>query len=48
MFSIGLNINNLTNTTEGTLLENVPEGYRLEVNSYRFGTTADLWLRIAL
>jgi outer membrane receptor protein involved in Fe transport len=48
MFSVGLNINNLTNTTEGTILENVPEGYRLEVNSYRFGTTADLWLRISL
>lgn len=48
MFSVGLNINNVTNTTEGTILENVPEGYRLEVNSYRFGTTADLWLRISL
>jgi TonB-dependent receptor len=48
MFSVGLNINNLTNTTEGTILENVPDGYRLEVNSYRYGTTADLWLRISL
>jgi TonB-dependent receptor len=48
MFSVGLNINNLTNTTEGTILENVPEGYRLEVNSYRYGTTADLWLRVSL
>ena len=48
MFSVGLNINNLTNTTEGTILEDVPDGYRLELNSYRFGTTADLWLRISL
>jgi TonB-dependent receptor len=48
MFSVGLNINNLTNTTEGTILEDVPEGYRVELNSYRFGTTADLWLRISL
>jgi TonB-dependent receptor len=48
MFSVGLNINNVTNTTEGTILENVPQGYRVEVNSYRFGTTADLWLRVSL
>jgi TonB-dependent receptor len=48
IFSCGLNINNLTNTTEGTLLEDVRDGYRLELNSYRFGTTADLWLKISL
>ncbi len=46
--SVGLNINNLTNTTEGQILEDVPDGYRLELSSVRYGPTADLWLRLTL
>ncbi len=48
MLSVGLNINNLTNATEGTYLENAVQGYRLETSAVRFGTTADLWVKISL
>jgi len=46
--SVGVNLNNLTNTTEGQILEDVPDGYRLELSSVRYGPTADLWLRFTL
>lgn len=46
--SIGLNVNNINNANEGTYLENTTTGRRLETSSYRYGTTADLWLRISI
>jgi TonB-dependent receptor len=46
--AVGLNINNLMNTSEGTELENVITGWTLESSSIIYGTTADLWLRVAL
>jgi len=45
---VGLNLNNLTNTTEGTILEDVPDNYRVELSAIRYGLTADLWLKISL
>lgn len=48
MLSVGLNLNNLTNTTEGTILEDVPDNYRVELSAIRYGLTADLWLKISL
>ena len=47
-FSIGLNVNNINNAEEGTYLENTTTGWRLETSSYRYGTTADLWLRVSM
>jgi TonB-dependent receptor len=46
--AVGLNVNNLTNTYEGTVLENSVVGYRVGLNAYRYGTTADLWVRVSL
>lgn len=46
--SIGLNVNNLTNVKEGTYLEDVKNNYKLETSSYRYGTSAELWLRVSL
>jgi len=48
MLSVGLNLNNLTNTTEGTYLEDAIDGYRVETSAVRYGLTADLWLKVAL
>lgn len=47
-FSIGLNVNNLTNAEEGTIMEDTVIGYRLDSSSYRYGTSADVWLRVSL
>ena len=46
--SLGLNVNNLTNTKEGTTLEDAIYHYKLDTSSYRYGTSADLWLRVSL
>ncbi len=46
--AVGMNINNLTNTTEGQILEDVPDGYRVDLSALRYGLTADLWLRFTL
>lgn len=46
--SVGLNVNNINNANEGTYLENTTTGWRLETSSYRYGTTADFWLRISI
>ena len=46
--AVGMNFNNLTNTTEGQILEDVPDGYRVDVSAVRYGLTADLWLRFTL
>jgi len=48
MISIGLNVNNLTDAEEGVFLENKVAGRRNDVSSYRYGTTADLLLRVSL
>jgi outer membrane receptor protein involved in Fe transport len=47
-FSLGLNVNNLTNTKEGTTLEDAIYHYKLDTASYRYGTSGDLWLRVSL
>jgi TonB-dependent receptor len=44
--STGLNINNLNNATEGTIQRNETTGWELETSSYKYGTTADFWLRV--
>lgn len=53
--SVGLNVNNINNAEEGSYLENTSiylnessRGRRLETSSYKYGTTADLWLRVSL
>lgn len=48
MISVGLNVNNITDASEGVILENNFVGRKNEVSSYRYGTTADLWLRVSL
>ena len=47
-FSVGLNINNINDAEEGVDLENIRTGRRLTSTRYRYGTTADLWLRAEL
>ncbi|HLP15582.1 MAG TPA: TonB-dependent receptor [Bacteroidota bacterium] len=46
--SVGVNVNNINDAEEGRFLENTVNGWRLESSSYRYGTTADLWLRITM
>jgi TonB-dependent receptor len=46
--SVGVNLNNLTNTTEGTSLENMFTGWNLETSSIKYGVTGDLWVRYTL
>lgn len=48
MLSVGLNVNNLTDAEEGAYLENKFVERRNDIASYRYGTTADLWLRVTL
>ncbi len=48
LISIGLNINNINNASEGTYLENTTTLRKLETSSYIYGTTADLWLRVSM
>lgn len=45
---VGLNINNLNNYSEGTSLENAITGWTLQTSSIRYGTSADLWLRVKI
>ena len=46
--AIGLNINNLTDTKEGSDQENGVANWVLTAGRLRYGTTADLWLRVSL
>jgi TonB-dependent receptor len=46
--SVGLNVNNINNAEEGSYLENSVTGWKLETSSYKYGTTADLWLRVSM
>ena len=48
MFSIGLNVNNLNNIKEGEFRENSVVGWKRQISAYRYGTTADLWLKVSL
>ena len=45
---IGLNINNLNNYSEGTSIQNAITGWTLQTTSVRYGTSADLWLRVKI
>lgn len=48
ILSVGLNVNNITNAGEGNFLENTVAGWKFETSHYKYGTTADLWLRVAM
>lgn len=45
---VGLNINNLNNYSEGTSMQNAITGWTLQTSSVRYGTSADLWLRVKI
>lgn len=47
-FSVGLNVNNILNAEEGNYLENSVNSWKLETKSYKYGTSADLWLRVSM
>lgn len=47
-FSVGLNINNLTDAEEGVYLANDAAHWRVQTSSWRYGTTADMWLKFTL
>ena len=47
-FTVGLNVNNISNTQEGEDLYNDETGWKLQNSTIRYGTTADLWLRVTL
>jgi len=46
--AVGLNINNLTDASEGTSIQNTVMKWTLLTSSIRYGTTADLWMRVLL
>jgi hypothetical protein len=47
-FSVMLNINNITNVAEGTSIKNRLTGWTLQQTSQKYGTTADLSVRVTL
>jgi outer membrane receptor protein involved in Fe transport len=46
--SVSLNLNNITNTQEGTTLANRITGWMLTDTNIKYGMTADLGVRIEL
>ncbi len=46
--AIGLNIDNLTNYSEGTSIQNTITGWTLQTSSVRYGTNVNLWLRVTM
>jgi TonB-dependent receptor len=46
--SVGLNVNNITNSSEGQIQKDDLQGWQGETQSYTFGTSAELWLKVTI
>ncbi|HLP14831.1 MAG TPA: TonB-dependent receptor [Bacteroidota bacterium] len=48
MLTVGLNVNNITNLSEGAIQANSVYVWEGETSGYRYGTAAELWLQVTL
>ena len=46
--SVGLNLDNITNSGEGQYFKDDMQGTRREISDYKFGASAELWFRVTI